>query len=74
MQDFIRIENLVFEYVKGEDNTSVRAIDDVSFVVEKGSFTAVIGQNGSGKSTLAKIIYGIYVRGLLWCFRIRIIR
>ena len=43
MQDFIRIENLVFEYVKGEDNTSVRAIDDVSFVVEKGSFTAVIG-------------------------------
>ena len=59
MQDFIRIENLVFEYVKGEDNTSVRAIDDVSFVVEKGSFTAVIGQNGSGKSTLAKNINGL---------------
>ena len=59
MQDFIRIENLVFEYVKGEDNTSVRAIDDVSFVVEKGSFSAVIGQNGSGKSTLAKNINGL---------------
>lgn len=59
MQDFIRIENLVFEYVKGEDNTSVRAIDDVSFVVEKRSFTAVIGQNGSGKSTLAKNINGL---------------
>lgn len=59
MQDFIRIENLIFEYVKGEDGTSVRAIDDVSFAVEKGSFTAVIGQNGSGKSTLAKNINGL---------------
>lgn len=61
MTDFIRIENLIFEYIKSEDGTAVRAIDDVSFNVEKGSFTAVIGQNGSGKSTLAKNINGLLV-------------
>lgn len=61
MTDFIRIENLIFEYVKGEDGTTVRAIDDVSFSVERGSFTAVIGQNGSGKSTLAKNINGLLI-------------
>lgn len=61
MTDFIRVENLVFEYIKGEDGTAVRAVDDVSFSVEKGSFTAVIGRNGSGKSTLAKNINGLLV-------------
>jgi len=45
--------------MKGEGQPSVRAINDVSFTVEKGSFTAVIGQNGSGKSTLAKNINGL---------------
>lgn len=72
MTDFIKIENLVFDYVKSEDGHTVRAIDDVSFTVERGSFTAVIGQNGSGKSTLAKNINGllmptsgrVYVDGL----------
>jgi len=59
MTDFIKVENLVFEYMKGEGQPSVRAINDVSFTVEKGSFTAVIGQNGSGKSTLAKNINGL---------------
>ena len=72
MTDFIRVENLVFDYIKDGAGYAVRAIDDVSFTVEKGSFTAVIGQNGSGKSTLAKNINGllmptsgrIYVDGL----------
>jgi len=59
MTDFIRVENLVFEYIKNEDGQAVRAIDGISFTVEKGSFTAVIGQNGSGKSTLAKNINGL---------------
>ena len=61
MTDFIKVENLVFDYIKSEDESTFRAIDDVSFTVEKGSFTAIIGQNGSGKSTLAKNING------LWC-------
>lgn len=61
MTDFIKIENLVFDYIKNEDGHTLRAIDDVSFTVERGSFTAVIGQNGSGKSTLAKNINGLLV-------------
>ena len=61
MADFIRVENLVFEYIKNEDGQAFRAIDDISFTVEKGGFTAIIGQNGSGKSTLAKNINGLLV-------------
>jgi ABC-type polysaccharide/polyol phosphate transport system ATPase subunit len=37
-----------------------RALDDVSFSVERGEFFGIIGPNGSGKSTLLKIIAGIY--------------
>ena len=61
MEDFIKVGDLTFEYVKSEDGTAVRAIDSVSFSVERGSFTAVIGQNGSGKSTLAKNINALLV-------------
>ena len=61
MEDFIKVEDLTFEYVKSEDGTAVRAIDSVSFSVERGSFTDVIGQNGSGKSTLAKNINALLV-------------
>lgn len=61
MTDFIKIENLVFDYIKNDDGQKFRAIDDVSFTVEKGSFTAIIGRNGSGKSTLAKNINGLLV-------------
>lgn len=72
MTDFIRVKNLVFDYIKNEDGATFRAIDDVSFTVQRGSFTVVIGQNGSGKSTLAKNINGlltptsgtVYVDGL----------
>ena len=72
MTDFIKVENLVFDYIKNEEGHVLRAIDDVSFTVERGSFTAVIGQNGSGKSTLAQNINGlltqtsgkVYVDGL----------
>lgn len=59
MEQMIRIENLTFEYMAGEDEAPVRAIDDVSLNVEKGSFVAIIGRNGSGKSTLAKNLNGL---------------
>lgn len=58
----IRVENLIFEYPReGEEREAVRAIDDISFSIEEGSFTAIIGQNGSGKSTLAKCFNGLFV-------------
>lgn len=71
MDELIRIENLIFEYSAGEDEPTKRAIDNLSLELEKGSFTAIIGQNGSGKSTLAKNLNGlllptggaVYVKG-----------
>lgn len=38
----------------------VKALDNVSFSVKKGSIHAICGENGAGKSTLMKIINGIY--------------
>ena len=52
-----RVENLTKVYGKGENE--VRALDGVSFSVEKGAFVAVIGPSGSGKSTLLHILGGV---------------
>lgn len=56
MSAYITVDNLTFDYLKPDGVTIRRVIDGISFSVEKGSFTAIIGQNGSGKSTLAKNI------------------
>lgn len=38
----------------------VKALDDVSFQLKKGSVHVLCGENGAGKSTLMKILYGLY--------------
>ncbi len=50
----ITFENVSFGYI--EEGSTLK---DLSFTIEKGSVTALIGANGAGKTTLAKLIRGL---------------
>ena len=55
--EILRVKNLCKTYGKGENE--VKALDNVSFSVNKGEFAAIIGPSGSGKSTLLHILGGV---------------
>ena len=64
-----------------KDFPGVRALDNVSLALKKGSVLALMGENGAGKSTLMKCLFGIYQKdagsillegketALPWCTR-----
>ena len=55
--EILKAVDLCKTYGKGENE--VRALDHVSFSVDKGEFIAIIGPSGSGKSTLLHILGGV---------------
>lgn len=59
VMEILRVEHL--KKIYGEGENAVHALDDVSFSVEKGEFTAIIGPSGSGKSTLLHILGAVDV-------------
>ena len=55
--EILKVENLCKQYGKGENK--VTALNNVSFIVNKGEFVAIVGASGSGKSTLLHLIGGV---------------
>lgn len=49
-ENILKIQNVEKYY--GSRNNLTKAIDDISFDVNKGEFVAIMGASGSGKTTL----------------------
>ncbi|QPC48063.1 energy-coupling factor ABC transporter ATP-binding protein [Mangrovibacillus cuniculi] len=55
MKPIIELNNVTFRYPR----QTVNALNEVSFSIMKGSWTAIVGHNGSGKSTIARLLNGL---------------
>lgn len=57
MESFIELKNVKKSYNMGE--VVIKAVDNVSFSIEKGEFVIVLGASGAGKSTILNLLGGM---------------
>ncbi|WP_287823644.1 ABC transporter ATP-binding protein [Clostridium sp.] len=57
MNNFIELKNVKKSYTVGE--VVIKAVDDVSFSIDKGEFVIVLGASGAGKSTILNLLGGM---------------
>jgi len=57
MSSFIELKNVKKTYTMGE--VVIKAVDDVSFTIDKGEFVIVLGASGAGKSTILNLLGGM---------------
>lgn len=58
-ETILEIRNLTHRFRLGK-KTSIRAVDDISFSVQRGEIFGLVGESGSGKSTVARCVMNIY--------------
>ncbi|WP_431604583.1 ABC transporter ATP-binding protein [Corynebacterium pseudodiphtheriticum] len=59
-QEIIRVKDLTKEFpVRGKRGEMFKAVDSVSFTLNKGETLAVVGESGSGKSTVANMVLNL---------------
>lgn len=59
LKGVIELKHIEVSHVSFAYDENTQAVKDVSFSIEKGCYTTIIGHNGSGKSTIAKLLIGL---------------
>ncbi|MEK5186809.1 energy-coupling factor ABC transporter ATP-binding protein [Solibacillus sp. FSL R5-0691] len=60
MSEILSFNQVTYSYTPEEPQTR-NAVEDVSFVINKGEWITIVGHNGSGKSTMAKLMSGLLI-------------
>ncbi|QAT41230.1 ABC transporter ATP-binding protein [Clostridium sp. JN-9] len=57
MKSFIELKNVKKNYTMGE--VTIKAVDDISFSIDKGEFVVILGASGAGKTTILNLLGGM---------------
>lgn len=57
MESFIQLKDVRKSYTMGE--VTIRAVDGVSFSIDKGEFVVILGASGAGKTTILNLLGGM---------------
>jgi len=57
----LEVRGLGKTFAVGNSKRTVRAVDDVTFTLERGEVLGLVGESGSGKSTIARLISRLYL-------------